>query len=142
MDYETDTSWTPYVELLLNIPPRMVPGINRYVWHGVWPGSFLTAVIQNDLHGAYLTADDENALIVREYVAILHNCFPGRPYCWGSVQAMEDWRCIGGLSAIRDSVEGPELVIDPEVVGAEAARRMDAMVNAFGGKCQVAGELS
>ena len=56
-------------------------------------GDFLTAVLANDLVGAFKRADDQNTRIMRDYAAYLYNKMPGR--CgdptrdyWGSCEAV------------------------------------------------------
>lgn len=56
-------------------------------------GSFLTAVLANDLVGAFAHADEVNQQLMQEYAAYLYNEMPGR--CgdptvdyWGSYEAV------------------------------------------------------
>jgi hypothetical protein len=71
------------------IPERMMGGIKRYIEHGIKPGSFLRAVIQNDLREAVGAADDENMANLPAYVAYFYNEAPSD--CWGSPENMEAW---------------------------------------------------
>ena len=71
------------------IPERMMSGIRRYVEHGVRPGDFLSAVIQNNLSQAVGRADTENLKNIPAFVAYLYNECPGN--CWGSPEKMESW---------------------------------------------------
>jgi hypothetical protein len=71
------------------IPERMYGGIIRYIITSIHPGDFLCAIITNNLKGAFTTADDENQLIVRDYVQWFYNHAPGS--CWGSKEAMSNW---------------------------------------------------
>ncbi len=71
------------------IPPRMWDGIVRYVMHGCSPGHFLTAVVTNDLKSAVMRADDENKLLLWDYVSFFYNHTPTS--CWGSQQAFLNW---------------------------------------------------
>lgn len=71
------------------IPERMMGGIRRYVDHGIKPGSFLTAVICNDLVGAAGTADDENIQSLPAYANYFYNEVPGN--VWGSKEKMDAW---------------------------------------------------
>lgn len=50
------------------IPQRMRDSLRRYFLHGIRPGSFLTAVVENDLFGAVRHADPENLAILPTYV--------------------------------------------------------------------------
>ncbi len=71
------------------IPDRMAGGIERYVNEGIIPGSFLSAVISNDLMGACSYADDENFKNIQAYAAYFYNEVPR--HIWGSGKAMEVW---------------------------------------------------
>lgn len=63
--------------------------INRYVENGVCPGSFLQAVITNNLRDSVGRADDENIANLPAYVSYFYNEAPGT--CWGSEEIMETW---------------------------------------------------
>ena len=71
------------------IPERMMGGINRYIENGIVPGSFLTAIIQNNLSEAVGQADDENLKNIPAYVSYFYNEAPAT--CWGSKTQMEKW---------------------------------------------------
>ena len=75
------------------IPERMMPGIERYVQDRVMPGSFLQAVISNDLRLACANADEENLRNLPAYIAYLYNETPSG--CWGSQEKMIYWTCGG-----------------------------------------------
>jgi len=72
-----------------HIPPHMLGALRRYVENRLEPGSFLTAVIQNDLSAAVSYADDFNLRNIPAYVGWLHNKAPAT--CWGSAAAMQQW---------------------------------------------------
>jgi len=71
------------------LPHHMIGGIQRYIRNGVPPGSFLSAVINNDLQTACGCADDQNERIIPAYVAYLYNHAPIGS--WGFSGAVEDW---------------------------------------------------
>lgn len=71
------------------IPDRMMGGLKRYVEHGIEPGSFLMAVLRNDLHDAVGRADDENIRNLPAYVSYLYNEAPSP--CWGSPEKVQAW---------------------------------------------------
>jgi len=71
------------------IPARMMDGIEMYLKYGIEPGSFLTAIIQNNLSLAVQCADSENLRNIPAYVAYFYNEVPLG--CWGSPTKMEDW---------------------------------------------------
>ena len=71
------------------IPERMMPGITRYVQHGILPGAFLQAVIVGDLFEAVSLADDENLANLPAFTAYFYNEAPRS--CYGSRDAMATW---------------------------------------------------
>ena len=71
------------------IPERMMGGIQRYLEHGIPPGSFLTAIIENNLSRAVANADNENMQNIPAYVSYFYNECPGD--CWGSPENMQEW---------------------------------------------------
>lgn len=79
----------PYKFNQYYIPERMMPGIRRYVEHGVEPGNFLSAVIQNNLSQAVGRADNENLKNIPAFVSYFYNECP--LVCWGSKEKMEKW---------------------------------------------------
>ena len=68
---------------------RMRTSVQHYLEHGFYPGNFLTAVITNDLRGAFAHADDDNAAVMRDWVRFFYNEAQGN--AWGSVEIMTDW---------------------------------------------------
>ena len=72
------------------IPERMMGGIRRWIDHGIEPGDFLQAVIQNDLRGAVGLADDENKRNLPAYVGYFYNEAPRG--CWGYEGAIKEWQ--------------------------------------------------
>ena len=73
-----------------NLPERLQPGMRRYVEDGGDVGSFLTAVLSNDLRNALLRADETNLELLLVIIRWLHNEAPD--YCWGSVEAVKTWK--------------------------------------------------
>lgn len=71
------------------IPVRMHASIIDYLERRVKVGSFLKAVICNDLHKAVSYADDENINLLPVYVSFFYNEAPGGS--WGSLAAYEYW---------------------------------------------------
>lgn len=62
------------------IPQRMRDALERYCVHGIKPGSFLTALITNDLKGAIYGADPENLPLIKTYLMWFSNNTSG---LWG-----------------------------------------------------------
>ena len=79
----------PYKFNQFYIPERMMPGIRLYVEHGIPPGDFLSAVIQNNLSEAVGRADTENLKNIPAFIAYFYNECPGN--CWGSPEKMKSW---------------------------------------------------
>lgn len=72
-----------------HLPERFRPGITRYLEHGVIPGDFLTAVLSNDLLGAFCRADDQS---VRELHGLVAWCYQHIPHkAWGSVERVKQY---------------------------------------------------
>lgn len=79
----------PYMFRDWYIPERMMPGIRRYIDHGIKPGRFLTAVFENNLTEALAQADEENLKNIQAYAAYLYNETPIA--CHGSKETVEKW---------------------------------------------------
>jgi hypothetical protein len=80
---------TPYTFHGFTIPEHMMAGLLRYIEHGVYPGDFLTAVLENDLKEAVGRADDANLQCLPAYVGYLYNEAPG--LCWGTPERVRNW---------------------------------------------------
>lgn len=74
------------------IPHHMYEPMINYVLYGVNPGSFLTAVLSNDLKQAVSRADTINRYCLPDYIKFLYNHVPA--LCWGSPEAVENWTGI------------------------------------------------
>lgn len=53
------------------------------------PGHFLTAVLENDLVGAFGRADDGNKRALEAIIKVLYNHVPNA--CWGSEDNVREW---------------------------------------------------
>jgi hypothetical protein len=71
------------------IPEYMMPGLLRYIEHGILPGSFLQAVLRNDFREVVSRADDLNLQNLRAYRVHLYNEAPGA--CYGSPEKVAAW---------------------------------------------------
>jgi len=80
-----DTMSLPYDKL----PPLLRDGMKLYIEHGIQPGSFLRAVIINDLRLAVIRADNDNLVRLREILLWFDSHAPAG--CWGSPEIMRDW---------------------------------------------------
>jgi len=71
------------------IPDHMTGAIGRYIEHGILPGSFLTAVLENNLIEAVGRADSVNVHELPAYVGYLYNEAPAD--CYGSKELVSAW---------------------------------------------------
>ncbi len=72
------------------IEPRFKQSIDYYVQHGCQPGHFLTAVLENDLVGAFGRADYEAMENLKHIIAYCYNKIPSD--CWGSKERVSQWK--------------------------------------------------
>ncbi len=79
-----------------DVPEHDVQGLWLYLQHGIPPGSFLQAVLENDLKEAFGRADHINSTHVKEIVTFLHNLFPAS--AWGSEEKVASWSFKKGFS--------------------------------------------
>jgi hypothetical protein len=70
-------------------PPSVVRSVSNYLHHGLEPGSFVRACLENDLRGAFANADHQNRLCLFDIVSYLYNDIPST--CWGSVERVKAW---------------------------------------------------
>lgn len=71
------------------IPRDTKTGIDRYVDHGVPTGSFLRAVLSNDLFEAVAKADYHNKLALVDLCDYIYNFTPN--VCHGSPEEVAAW---------------------------------------------------
>lgn len=72
-----------------NIRPEIKEAIDRYAKYGVSPGHFVTAVLKNDLSGAFSRADLDNRRSMFEIVRYVYNEIPSS--CWGNEERVKRW---------------------------------------------------
>lgn len=87
------------------VPQHMHGPVYRWVLKGLPGGSFLTAVLTNDLRAAVWGADPENKAALVKWVELLPY-FPRASF--GSAEDVASWRARGGLlgrdlSAVGDA---------------------------------------
>lgn len=63
--------------------------LNRYAKERIPTGSFLMAVLKNNLVEAICRADDDNRKDILEIVQYVYNELPGN--CWGSPEIVKKW---------------------------------------------------
>ena len=72
-----------------SIPRYMALGIYHYVENHVSTGSFLKALLSNDLKESFISADGENLKCIQSWVAFLRCEVPSA--CWGSPEIVKKW---------------------------------------------------
>lgn len=75
-----------------NLPLNLQEGFCRWWLFGIWPGSFLTAVIRNDLVGAFAHADIYNRAAMYDIVVWIYNYGDGRAL----KENANSWAAAGG----------------------------------------------
>jgi hypothetical protein len=75
--------------IAFGVPEHTHDGYVRYIRHGIRPGHFLTAVLENDLSEACARADEPNRRAFVEHVQFLYNAAPSS--CWGSPDRVAKW---------------------------------------------------
>lgn len=71
------------------VPEHTQAALERYIVHALEPGSFLTAVLVNDLYTAALKADTMNSSSLTEIVKWLY--FEAPPGSFGSSEQVKSW---------------------------------------------------
>ncbi|HRR29658.1 MAG TPA: hypothetical protein P5270_09905 [Victivallales bacterium] len=74
---------------VFELSERDIEPLKLFIEHGIMPGSFLEAVLRNDLKEAMGRADVFNRRKVFEYVQWLYNKAPSD--CWGSNDKVDAW---------------------------------------------------
>lgn len=84
------------------LPEHMQEGMRLWIERGIEPGSFLMAVLENDLMGALGKADEINAASLLAYGRFLYNEVPTS--CFGSPEKCAAWAKRGGMNGPRQAV--------------------------------------
>lgn len=71
------------------LPGHLQDGMRRYVEHGVPPGGFLTAVLENDLMEAFKRADSSSQRGMLNIILFMYNEMPMGIY--GSPELVKAW---------------------------------------------------
>ena len=79
----------PPEDLAAKVPAHTLPGLRLYVEQHIEPGSFLRAVLENNLREAFGRADHINRYALFDIVAYCYNEIPSE--CWGSPEKVEEW---------------------------------------------------
>ena len=71
------------------IPEDMMKSLNEYVEEGKPTGSFLRAILANDLIKAITGAHERNLPLIKEYALYVHWELPSN--CHGSYEIVKEW---------------------------------------------------
>lgn len=95
------------------LPEHMRDGFRLYIERGVPGGSFMTAVLSNNLMAAMQSADDVNRKRIFDICLFLYNQAPLE--CWGSSEMVDRWVERGGLQGKDSRVSLQPTPYDAEV---------------------------
>ena len=87
--------------------------VKRYVEEGEAVGHFLTALLSNDLVGAFSRADGSNREKMWDWVKFLWNEVPSN--CWGSREQVIRWQKKGGKKGLKSISDSKHLSWDQTV---------------------------
>jgi len=73
----------------LDAPVHILDSIDRFVRYRIAPGSFVRAVLSNDLAGAFGRGDENSLRGLRDIMHYIHWKIPGD--CHGSRSKVEQW---------------------------------------------------
>lgn len=79
----------------------MREGMERWIEHGIRGGSFMMALLENDLQNAVGNADGQNLAALQAWVRWLYNYAPFA--CWGSKEKVEAWEERKGMKGGEDA---------------------------------------
>lgn len=103
----TDDAETPAfprkapAEFARRVPaPHMVDGVWLYLAHGIPPGSFLTALLSNQLVETVRRADMQNKACLMEWTNFLVSAI--HMDAWGSPAKVATWIAHRGLSGVPE----------------------------------------
>ena len=77
------------------VQPPTAESLRAYIETGRPTGSFLEAVISNNLKNAFARADSNNLAALEDLVGWMYNYAPLE--CWGSEKRQDEWIKRGGL---------------------------------------------
>ena len=82
------------------LPEHMQDAAQRYIENGIRPGSFLTAVLENNLFRTVNFADETNRQSIGHWVLWLTWEIPAP--AWGSKEKVDAWIKQGGLKGMNN----------------------------------------
>jgi len=80
------------------LPEHMRDGARLYIEKGIMTGSFLTAVMENNLVEAFAQADHINVDCMYDWAKFLYNEAPRG--CWGSKDVVKAWKEKKGFTEL------------------------------------------
>lgn len=86
------------------IPSSTIASLYNYVHKGLPPGSFVKAVLTNDLTRAVSYADLNNQAALVQIVKFCYNNIPMD--CWGSEEEVQNWRVTPQKVVKGTSIDG------------------------------------
>lgn len=84
-----------WADNLISVPRHSHKGLVRWILLGIYPGGFLTAVLEGDLYEALGRADEINRHALWDYANFLYNHSPSG--CFKTKERVKDWHLKGGL---------------------------------------------
>ncbi len=72
------------------LPESSRGAMKRYIEYGIEPGSFLTAVIENNLSESFACADENNRFLLFDIVSWFYSTAPMQ--CWKSRENRIAWQ--------------------------------------------------
>ena len=84
------------------LPAHLRRGLEEYIERGHIPGQFLSAVLSNDLMGAFAHGDETSKAALDTIIKFMWNEAPSA--CWGSKTFMTGWSASGGSEGRRRDV--------------------------------------
>lgn len=85
------------------LPEHMISGARLWIEEGIATGSFMLAVLENNLKESFIRADSINRARLQDIVAFFYQEAPAA--CWGSKEAIKEWRKLGGLRGIKEKAD-------------------------------------
>jgi len=79
----------------------MAGAVQRYIEQGIEPGSFMRALLSNDLRGAVSSADGMNIVHIPHWVVWMENNLPS--VTWGSADRYDAWVTCRGHAGCAEN---------------------------------------
>lgn len=92
-----------WIERSADLPEPTRTALANYIVFGQRPGSFLSALLKNDLRGTVTLADKDNMALIWRYITLLYHEAPSLSY--GSEQNFNDWIANKGMRWVRNENE-------------------------------------